>query len=384
MKLILTIAACFVASVIVEVDGKAVHTGFLSRQPFKIGFDNAVHNAFQTSSSSSLTDVKKDFVGAVDIRGGGGKVAVAKPPAILKWAYSAAGLAVTAAYATIVLTTIRSNQPLGAMMPNWQHPLVNQISVLSAIPLFVSSFLSLRKASCSDSWDELSSTSCRRQNLALAAAGVGSCLWINFAATITAVPGSSPAASHAVYNGVMKAALIGAYGSAAALTGAVWRRSLPEDVRNDPLSWPGRVADGVAKSIVSIAPGSVNDPVNVKYALLTSGFLVLTAIGTLGPHPLAVIPSWTGRRISRLFPVWTALAAVTAFDLKESTENGVLATRRTLSNGIKGMGAIHLASKAGAIFLDPTFPGSYHAVVMVPGWAAAAIAFFTLTLRPDE
>ena len=269
-------------------------------------------------------------------------------------------------------------------MPNWQHPTVNQISVLSAIPLFVSSYLSLRKASCSDSWDELSSPSCRRQNLALVTAGVGSCLWVNFAATITAVPGSVPPASHAVYKGAMKAALVGAYGSAAALSAFVWRRSLPEDVRNDPLSWPGRVVDGVSKSVVSIAPKSTNDPVNVKYSLLTSGFLVLTALQTLGPHPLAVIPSWTGRRISRLFPVWTALAAVTAFDLKEATENNKLANYRTLSNGIKGMGVVHLASKAGAIFLDPSFPDSYHAVVLVPGWAAAAIAFFTLTLRPDE
>ena len=95
MKFILVIVACFVASVIVE--GKAVSSGIKYRQPFKIGFENAIHNAFQTSSSSSLTEVKKNFVGvdAVEIRGGG-KASVARPPAILKWAYSAAGLAVTA------------------------------------------------------------------------------------------------------------------------------------------------------------------------------------------------------------------------------------------------------------------------------------------------
>lgn len=378
MQLILTIAACFVAS----VSGKAVSSGFKYRQSFKIGVENAIQNNFKTSSSSSLIEVKTDFVGA-NIRGGS-KTAVAKPPAFLKWAYNTAGLAMTAAYTTIVLTTIRSNQPLGAIMPNWQHPLVNQISVLSAIPLFLSSFATLRNASCNDSWEELSSPSCRRQNLALVVTGVASCLWVNFAATITAIPGSVPLASHQVYKGAMKAVLLGAYGSVAALSAFVWRGSLPEDVRNDPLSWPGRVADGVAKSIVSIAPLSIENPVNVKYSLLTVGFLVLTAIQTLGSHPLSVIPSWTGRRISRLFSSMTFLAAVAAFDLKEATENGKLSSSRTLSNGIKGMGAVHLASKAGAIFLDPSFPGSYHAVVLVPGFAAAAIAFFTLTLRSDE
>lgn len=373
IQLVLMIAVCFVASAV----GKMVSSGVKYRQPFKIGFENAMKNDL----SSSLS-VKKDFIG-VDIRGGG-KSAVAKPPAVLKWAYGAVGLATSAAWTTIVLTVIRSNQPLGAMMPNWQHPLVNQISVLSAVPLILSSYASLRSASDSDSWEELSSPSCRRQNLALVATGIASALWVHFAPTITQVPGSVPLASHAVFKGAMKTALIGAYGSAAALSACVWRRSLPEDVRNDPLSWPGRVVDGVAKSIVSIAPGSIDNPVNVKYSLLTSGFLVLTAIQTLGPHPLSVIPSWTGRRISRAFPAWTFLAAVTAYDLKEATENGKLSSYRTLSNGIKGMGAVHVASKVGAIFLDPSFPGSYHAVQLVPGWAAAAIAFFTLTLRPDN
>lgn len=383
MQLILTIVVCFVAS----ATGKMVSNNFQYRVPFKLGFENSMKNLDPSSSSSSSLAVKKDFVG-VDIRGGG-KTAVAKPPAFLKWAYGAVGLATSAAWTTIILTTIRSNQPLGAIMPNWQHPLVNQISVLSAVPLILSSYKSLRAACDADSWDELASPSCRRQNLALVTAGIASALWVNFAPIITQVPGSVPLASHQAYTGTMKAALIGAYGSAAALSAAVWRRSLPEDVRNDPLSWPGRVADGVARSIVSIAPKSIDDPVNVKYSLLTSGFLVLTAIQTLGPHPLSVIPSWTGRRLARAFPIWTLLAAVTSYDLKEASEqkggsSNFSSNYRTLSNGIKGMGAVHLASKVGAVFLDPSFPQSYHAVQLVPGWATAAIVFFTLTLRSDE
>mmetsp|Transcript_18191 Transcript_18191/g.20580 ORF Transcript_18191/g.20580 Transcript_18191/m.20580 type:complete len:407 (-) Transcript_18191:158-1378(-) len=392
LLLISTITICFLVSSTV---GTAVQTGFKYRHPFKIGFQNAMSNTVSISDSSSSISlsVKPDFD---HLRGGGDDKGVAtssKPPGFLKYAYKAVGAATIAAWTTIVLTTIRSNQPLGAMMPCWQHPLANQISVLAAVPLIIASYAKLSAAAGNDSWDELSSTSCRRQNLALVATGVASALWVNFAPLITKIPGTVPLASHQAYSGLLKASLIGAYGSAAALSAGVWRCGLSDDVRNTPFSWPGRIADGVAQSIVSIAPASVDNPVTVKYSLLTSGFLVLTAIQVLGPHPLAVIPSWTGRRISRLFPVWTFLAAVTSFDLKEASETTKVNSGtplfdqspgyRTLSNGIKGFGVVHLASKAGAIFLDPSFPESYHAVQLVPGWAAAAIVFVTLTLRSD-
>ena len=64
--------------------------------------------------------------------------------------------------------------------------------------------------------------------------------------------------------------------------------------------------DGVAKSIVNLAPATKEDPVNVKFSLLSTSFLVLSAI-PLGPMPLAVVPSWTGRRCSRAFPAWTVM-----------------------------------------------------------------------------
>ena len=102
---------------------------------------------------------------------------------------------------------------------------------------------------------------------------------------------------------VMRAALIGSYGASAALSAVVWARSLPTEVRSKPLSWPGRVADGVAKSLVSLAPASTHDPVNVKYALLSSSFLFFSALPILLPYPWAVCPSWAGRRVSRAFPV---------------------------------------------------------------------------------
>jgi len=308
-----------------------------------------------------------------------------KPPAFLQAAYGACGLATTAAWTTVVLTTIRSNQPLGAMMPSVQHGLFARVGVLSAVPLIASSFSTLASAS-KDSWDQLGSPTCRRLNLALVAAGVGSALWVAYAPVLTQIPGSNPLVSHQSYSGMQRAALIGAYGTTAALSAAVWARSLPEDVRKQPLSWPSRVADGVAKSLVSLAPASVDDPVNVKYALLSTYFLVATAV-SLGPFPHAVIPSWTGRRCSRAFVAWTLLAATNSFNLKEAVEAGKLRTdaaSRKLSTGLAGMGGVYLAAKTGAVLFDPSFPVHYGIVKMVPGYAAASAIMVGLTLRPDN
>ena len=57
---------------------------------------------------------------------------------------------------------------------------------------------------------------------------------------------------------------------------------------------------------------------------------------------------------------------------------------RNLSNGLTGFGATYLAARAGAIFLDPSFPGHYGLVKQVPAWAAASAAIIALTLRPDD
>ena len=337
----------------------------------------------QLRTSSVAKGNKKDYTGSKVLEEGSGDAN--KPPAFLQWAYSACGLAMTSAWTTIVVTTIRSNQPLGAMMPTFQHGIFARIGALSAVPLIVSSFAILASSSAKDSWKELSSPTCRRHNLALAVAGVGGALWVGFCPILTQIPGSNPLVSHQAYSGAMRTALIACYGSAAALTGSVWGRSLPENVRDNPLSWPGRIADGVSKSLVSLSPVSTDNPVNVKYAILASSFLLFTGL-QLGSHPLSVIPSWTGRRLARAFPAWTLLAAVSSYDLKEAVETGkniALAEYRTLSCGLKGFGITYLAAKAGAIFLDSSFPESYHAVNQVPAWAAAAIVIVSLTLRPD-
>jgi hypothetical protein len=114
----------------------------------------------------------------------------AKPPCWLKMAYSATGLATTGAWTTVVWTTIRSNQPLGAMMPTVQHGVFARIGALSAVPLIASCFATL--ASKADSWEKLGSETCRRLNLALVTAGIGSALWVGFAPIITRIPGPPP------------------------------------------------------------------------------------------------------------------------------------------------------------------------------------------------
>ena len=71
------------------------------RKPFKIGFENALRNlqkevASSSSSSLSLVELKQDFS---DLRGGGKSASSSSTksvPGILKWAYSAVGIATTA------------------------------------------------------------------------------------------------------------------------------------------------------------------------------------------------------------------------------------------------------------------------------------------------
>ena len=326
--------------------------------------------------------IKKDLVAA--------KKPELKPPAFLKRAYGVCGMATAAAWSTVVCTTIRSNQPPGALMPSSTHAIFARSSVLSAVPLVASCYYTL--ASSCGSWDQLGSDTCRTLNLALAAACVGSALWVGFAPHITQIPGSSPPASHwspssnPLQRGLPRAALIGAYGASAALSGAVWVRSLPEDVRAKPLTWPGRIVDGVSKSLVSLGPADVNDPVAVKYSLLATSFALLTAMPLLLPFPFAVVPSWTGRRCSRAFPTWTLLAAATSYNLKEAAESGKLYTESTykaLSSGLAGMGALYLLAKGGAIFIDPSFPVHYGIVRQVFPLQAAAATAMSLTLRPD-
>ena len=84
-------------------------------------------------------NVKEELVAA--------KTLTPKPPGFLQVAYSACGLATTAAWVNVVRTTIRSNQPVGAMMPSMQHRLFASTSVLSVSPRAASSSKLVRSAS---------------------------------------------------------------------------------------------------------------------------------------------------------------------------------------------------------------------------------------------
>jgi len=361
--------------------------------PIVIGFRRATINLHQPKATSHgvPTSAISTSNGLDVVSRGGAAVVGNKPPVkILRWAYAAAGAATTAAWGTMAYTTIRSNQPAGAMMPCWQHPFFARMGAMAAAPLILGSMASMAYA-CKDevqSWEELgdSSPSFRRHNLALATTGVCSSLWVKFADVVTRIPGTDPVACHQKYSAAMQGRLIGCYGGAAALGALVWARSLPEECRN-PLTWPKRVVDGVSKGLVSIAPKDVGDPVQVKYSLLTTSFLILTGLQTVCNMPVCVIPSWTSRRLSRALPIYTMLGAITTFDLKEATENGrilVDQNYRYLSNGVRSFGALYTGARVGAIILDPSFPSAYHAVKLVPGLAVAAIAMVGLSLRGDE
>ena len=101
-----------------------------------------------------------------------------------KQAYTAAGVATSSSWGTMVYTAIRDNQPPGALMPSPQHPLFARIGAMSAAALIAGSFASLVTTCGSDdnvqTWEALgdSSPSFRRQNLALATTGFASSLWV--------------------------------------------------------------------------------------------------------------------------------------------------------------------------------------------------------------
>ena len=172
----------------------AIHQSLVA--PIEIGFKRAImsRNRRHTNTNTALSTTSNDItngplnINIINRRGGGGSVCNSnKPPMkLLRWAYTAAGIATTSAWGTMVYTAIRDNQPPGAMMPSWQHPVFARIGALSAGALIVGSFASLaitcgvEESNDVQSWEELgnSSPSFRRQNLALATTGAASSLWV--------------------------------------------------------------------------------------------------------------------------------------------------------------------------------------------------------------
>ena len=188
---LIAVAACSSASVHAH---SAIHQSLVA--PIEIGFKRATisrsrrHTNTNTATPTTSNDITNGplNINIINIPSGGDAVCNSnKPPMkLLRWAYTAAGIATTSAWGTMVYTAIRDNQPPGAMMPSWQHPVFARIGALSAGALIVGSFASLaitcgvEESNGVQSWEELgnSSPSFRRQNLALATTGAASSLWV--------------------------------------------------------------------------------------------------------------------------------------------------------------------------------------------------------------
>ena len=94
--------------------------------PIVVGVRSATRSYHPKSSAAKFNNAH--MTNAI-IRGGASSSSsdVEAPPKLLKWAYTAGGVATSAAWSTMVYTTIRSNQPMGAMMPSPQHGLFARI-----------------------------------------------------------------------------------------------------------------------------------------------------------------------------------------------------------------------------------------------------------------
>ena len=98
--------------------------------PIVVGVRRATMN-----SSQQRYATKSDLIqpSVTSVSRGGTAICDSKPPVkLLQWAYAAAGMATTAGWGTMAYTTIRDNQPAGAMMPCWQHPVFARIGAMSA------------------------------------------------------------------------------------------------------------------------------------------------------------------------------------------------------------------------------------------------------------
>jgi hypothetical protein len=100
--------------------------------PIVVGVRRATMNNSQQCYTTKSAAIKPSVT---SVSRGGTAVcdAAGKPPVkLLRWVYAAAGVATTAGWGTMVYTTIRDNQPAGAMMPCWQHPVFARIGAMSA------------------------------------------------------------------------------------------------------------------------------------------------------------------------------------------------------------------------------------------------------------
>lgn len=130
MRILLLTVAYIVATC--NVAAAQMSLGLRQRMltPIVVGVRRATMN-----SSQQRYATKSDLIqpSVTSVSRGGTAICDSKPPVkLLQWAYAAAGLATTAGWGTMAYTTIRDNQPAGAMMPCWQHPVFARIGAMSA------------------------------------------------------------------------------------------------------------------------------------------------------------------------------------------------------------------------------------------------------------
>ena len=300
-----------------------------------------------------------------------------KPLKKLFVGYKASGAVTCAAWAACSWISM-SRVPLGTL-PTLHNGLC-VASALAPLPLIWSYFSVLSNA-CIKGWSRLSLLTYRRLNLAMMTATGASLL-----AVLCASAATNGIVSYG--SGFALFALAAAFGSATALTTAVFARTdKPGEWTLNPLALVNSAVDVGVDILANILPTPTLKPLKGganKYAVLSVAFGVLTII-QWGSFPLATVPSFLGARLARAFSAWTLLACVACHALHDAADRGRLeveTTFRTLKLGLEGFATSHLLLVLLKAAIDS--PARYPAALACPAWSLASIAVFALALRPDE
>lgn len=255
------------------------------------------------------------------------------------------------------------------------HNILTTAGAFSACPLFLSVFAALASAS-NAGWKRLRSQTYRRLNLSLAAASV----WC----ALTALGASGLSAGRTSYPPPILAATLFAHLSTALFCVRVWALSL-----NGSPPTIARVVRGTLGSLWRLAPATcVDDPDDARavdgrneYATLAAFFGLSTAMAIFAPFPLATVPSFLGRRLSRAYGGWLLLAAAMSYALKDAAERGRLSasTFRTLNRGLAASSAFHLAVTVAKFVLDDILGFYANALAVMPA-SIASLAMYVLAL----
>lgn len=255
------------------------------------------------------------------------------------------------------------------------HNILTTAGAFSALPLFLSVFAALWSASGAG-WKRLRSPTYRRLNLGLAAASA----WC----AVCAAGASYLSAGRTSYPPLLLAATLATHLLTALHCVRVWALSLggggpPSAVR---------VIQGALGALWRLAPAErSDDPGDARctdgrneYAALSLAFALFAALSVAAPFPLATVPSFLGRRLSRAYGGWLLLASVMMYSCKDAAERGRLSTSTfcTLKRGMAASSAFHLAVTAAKLIFDDL---DYYAnALVVKPASVASLAVYALAL----